>query len=153
MKGKVEQLTAEKDKALSESVIVRQQRNCHADHAQLLVKENKRLMAQLQSLKVQQAHLQSAEQANAEKGAQKCETGMKTRPKLAAVSQNQGASGDERVARGSSKKKRFDGIDVQNSLHTKPFDLSKGSTQQGNKSSKAILMQAQHILAAARHLQ
>ena len=151
MKGKVEQLTAEKDNAVSESVIVRQQRNCHADHAQLLVKENKRLMTQLHALKVQQAQQQCAQQADAEKSDQTSDTCLKTRPKVAAARQDQ-SMGDEGGARGTGRK-RFDGSNISNVLHPKAFDLSKNSMQQAHKSSKAILLQAQQIRAAAQHLQ
>lgn len=142
VKGKVEQLTAERDAALSESVIVRQQRNCHADHAQLLVNENKRLSMQLQMLRTQQP---CSEQSSAEKLTPKVKASMQTKPVLGST--QTGTVNENTAQRGG--KHSFDGSNIKNVLHKKPFDLSKGSAQQPNKASNTILAQAQQIRAAA----
>lgn len=160
----MEQLTAERDKALSESVTVRQQRDCHADHAQLLVKENKRLSTQLQTLRLQHSQ-PGAEQLDAASSSQHSRTDMQSKQKLPAAHHTQSTSADAPITQKNGNKqfdgsdvknvlhkKQFDGSDVKNVLHKKPFDLSKGSMQQPKKRSQTVLMQAQQIRAEARTL-
>ena len=152
VKGKVEQLTGERDKALSEHVIVQQQRDCHADHAQLLVKENKRLVLQLQALRLQQiqestaaaaaaaAELKLEKQAYAKQHTKQNVTGSRKQD-----AQNENACVSQKSAH------VFAANDVQNVLHRKkPFDLSKCTLRKDSMSSKAVLMQAQQIRAAGR---
>ncbi len=145
MKGKVEELTAERDKALSEHVIVRQQRDCHADHAQLLVKESKRLQSQLQALQLQQSQAAAALQSSMEK-----QDGRKPAGSTVKMKTSEGMVPRECDGDSQTSVKGFDGHDVKNALHKKPFDLSKGSRHKQDVSSKAILKQAQQMRAASR---
>ena len=147
VKGKVEQLTAERDAALSDLVTVRQQRDCHADHAQLLVKENKRLSTQLQMLRVQQSQPDTV-QLDVVSPLQPKRTGMQCKQRTMASCQTQSISAETSSTRNS--KKHFDGSNVRNVLHNKPFDLSKGSVQQTNNSSQTVLMQAQQLRGKLR---
>ena len=151
MKGKVEQLTAERDVALSENVIVRQQRDCHADHAQLLVKENKRLVSQLQALRLQQSqtaavqHVDSVERQACMKQQEDRQRAAKT-GHLNKTTDTEASTNSGRDSQALCKS--FHGSDVKNLLHRKPFDLSKGSVRKEHISSKAILMQAQQLRVA-----
>ena len=148
VKGKVEELTCERDKACSESVIVRQQRDCHADHAQLLVKENKRLLGQLQALKVQQAQMSVAA------AQQEAKLSASSSAKSSVVAN---VSKQEQQAQSVGKEKSirriepdFTGEDVQNVLHDKPFDLSLKVLPKQRTDAQAVLQQAQQIRAAKR---
>ena len=151
VKGKVEQLTAERDVALSENVIVRQQRDCHADHAQLLVKENKRLVSQLQALRLQLSQSAAVQHVNSIKS-QACTKQQENRriaTKTGYLNQVTDAEASENSGRDEQALcKSFHGNDVKNRLHRKPFDLSKGSVRKEHISSKAILMQAQQLRVA-----
>ena len=141
VKGKVEELTDERDKACLESVITRQQRDCHAEHAQLLVRENKRLFNQLQALKLQQEHAVEASaklnralqiNENSPKGRTIAQVNCKrVQSKSAQTSQNE-----------------FFGQNVQNVLHSRPFDLSMKSSSRQDKRAQAVVRQAQQIRAA-----
>lgn len=144
----MEQLTAERDKARSESVTVQQQRDCHADHAQLLVKENRRLSAQLQTLRLQQSQPGPA-QLSVRTSSQHSKADMQSKAGVAASQQTQGIAAALPVE-DKSRSKHFNGSDVKNVLHKKPFDLSKGSMPQARHSSQAVLMQAQQIRAESR---
>lgn len=148
VKGKVEQLTAERDRARSESVTVQQQRDCHADHAQLLVKENRRLSTQLQMLRLQQSQPGTA-RLSVVTPAQQSKADMQSKPRAAASRQKQGIA-DVEPAKEKSRSKHFNGSNVKNVMHKKPFDLSKGSMPQGRHSSQAVLMQAQQLRAELR---
>jgi hypothetical protein len=151
VKGKVEQLTAERDKALSENVIVRQQRNCHADHAQLLVKENKRLLSQLQALRLQQSQATAALQSSMEKQAcTKQQDGRKPAASTVKMRTSEGMISREDDGDSQTSVQGFDGHDIKNALHKKPFDLSKGSRHKQHVSSNAIVKQAQQMRAASR---
>ena len=157
VKGKVEQLTAERDKALSDSVVVQQQRNCHADHAQLLVKENKRLTMQLQQVRLQQSQAsssfaQSGMEQPTQQENQTSKAGKRLAPSCTAPSNKQSLASHGAVTV-KSDKKQFAGYDVKNVLHKNPFDLSKGCAQQSSKSSQAILKKAQEVRAAAHKLE
>lgn len=148
VKGKVEQLTGERDKALSEHVIVQQQRDCHADHAQLLVKENKRLVLQLQALRLQQ--IQASTAAAAELKLEKQAYAKQHSKQNATGSRKQDAQ-NENPCVSQKSLHVFAANDVQNVLHRKkPFDLSKCTLRKDSVSSKAVLMQAQQIRAAGR---
>lgn len=144
VKGKVEQLTAERDAARSDIVTVRQQRDCHADHAQLLVKENKRLSTQLQMLRLQQGQ-PDAVQLDAVSPLQPKKIGMQCKRRTVASCQTQSVSAEPPSVH--NRKKHFDGSNVRNVLHNKPFDLSKGSMQQASNNLQAVLMQAQQLRA------
>jgi len=151
MRGKVEELTAERDKAMSEHVIVRQQRDCHADHAQLLVKESKRLQSQLQALRLQQSQATAALQSSMEKQAcTKQQDGRKPAGSTGKMNASEGIVPREDNGDRQGSVKGFDGHDIKNSLHEKPFDLSKGSRQKQGVSSNAILKQAQQMRAASQ---
>ena len=141
----MEQLTAERDKALSESVIVQQQRDCHADHAQLLVKENKRLFTQLQTLRLQQSQPDAAN-LKVVSSSQQRKTDMQSKQRVPASRKTQGIAADLPITE-KSRNKHFDGIDMKNVLHKKPFDLSKGSMQKAKSNPQSILIQAQQIRA------
>lgn len=149
VKGKVEQLTAERDAALSDIVTMRQQRDCHADHAQLLVKENKRLSTQLQMLRLQQFQ-PDAVQLSEVSPLRPRRTGMQCEQKTLTSCQTQSMSANPHTTH--NRKKRFDGSNVRNVLHNKPFDLSKGSMQQPTNISKTVLLQAQQLRAETRTL-
>ncbi|DBA71733.1 TPA: hypothetical protein ACH3X2_011007 [Trebouxia sp. C0005] len=151
VKGKVEELTAERDKAMSEHVIVRQQRDCHADHAQLLVKEIKRLQSQLQALQLQQSQAAAALQSSMEKQpCRKQQGGRKPAGGAVEMKTSEGTVPKEDDGDSQTSVKSFDGRDVKNALHKKPFDLSKGSRHKQDVSSNAILKQAQQLRAASR---
>ncbi len=151
MKGKVEELTAERDKAMSEHVVVRQQRDCHADHAQLLVKESKRLQSQLQALRLQQSQAADAVQSSMEKqGCTKQQDGRKPAGSTVKMKTSEGMVPREDNGDNQTSGKGFDGHDIKNALHKKPFDLSKGGRHTQDVSSKAILKQAQQMRAASR---
>ena len=134
VKGKVEQLTAERDKALSENVIVRQQRDCHADHAQLLVKENRRLVSQLHAIRLQpsQAAANSAPKTH-------CQKQQRTEPPVPAASIPKPQPEDSAADLCSTSAKRS----PAHVLHKKPFDLTKGSAPKHVASLNNVLMQAQ----------
>lgn len=144
----MEQLTAERDKARAESVTVQQQRDCHADHAQLLLKENRRLSSQLQTLRLQQSQPGTA-QLSVATSPQQSKADKLSKPRVAASRQTQGIAAAEPVKE-KSRSRPFDGSDVKNVLHKKPFDLSKGSMQQARHSSQAVLMQAQRMRAESQ---
>ena len=148
VKGKVEELTCERDKACSESVIVRQQRDCHADHAQLLVKENKRLLSQLQALKAQQA--QTAVASAQQEAKLSASSSAKTSVIANISKQEQQAQpvGKEKSIR--RVEPDFTGQDVQNMLHDKPFDLSMKVLPKQRTDAQAVLQQAQQIRVAKR---
>ncbi|DBA94111.1 hypothetical protein WJX77_004328 [Trebouxia sp. C0004] len=151
VKGKVEQLTSERDKALSENVIVRQQRSCHADHAQLLIKENKRLLLQLQALRQQHSEATAALQSSMEKQVcTKQQDGRKPAGSTVKMTTFEGMVPREEDGDCQTYAKGFDGHDIRNVLHKKPFDLSKGSRNKQDVSSNAILKKAQQMRAASR---
>ena len=151
VKGKVEELTAERDKAMSEHVVVRQQRDCHADHAQLLVKESKRLQSQLQALRLQQSQAADAVQSSMEKqGCTKQQDGRKPAGSTVKMKTSEGMVPREDNGDNQTSGKGFDGHDIKNALHKKPFDMSKGGRHTQDVSSKAILKQAQQMRAASR---
>ncbi|KAL0030060.1 hypothetical protein WJX79_004179 [Trebouxia sp. C0005] len=108
VKGKVEELTAERDKAMSE-------------HSSM----------EKQPCRKQQGGRKPAG------GAVEMKTSEGTVPKE--------DDGDSQTS-----VKSFDGRDVKNALHKKPFDLSKGSRHKQDVSSNAILKQAQQLRAASR---
>ncbi len=145
MKGKVEELTAERDKAMSEHVIVQQQRDCHANHAQLLVKETKRLQSQLHALQLQHSKAAAAVQSSMDKLDGKKPAGgtVKMKPSEGMVPREDDGDSQTSV-------KGFNGHDIKNALHKKPFDLSKGSRHKQDVSTKAILNQAQQMRAASQ---
>jgi len=149
VKGKVEQLTGERDRALLENMIVKQQRDCHADHAQLLVKENKRLLSQMQALRVQQAQTTAVQPSAEKQGCQKQHRSRQSETHTVSPSQDSDCKADDQgVSQRSAK--AFDGNDVKNVSLKKPFDLSKGCLRKESVSSKVVLMQAQQIRAAGR---
>ena len=155
VKGKVEQLTGERDKALSEHVIVQQQRDCHADHAQLLVKENKRLVLQLQALRLQQIQASTAAAATAAAAAAELklekQAYAKQHTKQKATGSRKQDAQNENPCVSQKSAHVFAANDVQNVLHRKkPFDLSKCTLRKDSVSSKAVLMQAQQIRAAGK---
>ena len=145
VKGKVEELTAERDKAMSKHVIVQQQRDCHADHAQLLVKECKRLRSQLQALQLQSSQAGAALQSSMEK-----QDGRKPADSTVKMKTSERMVPREDDSNSQTPVKGFDGHDVKNALHKKPFDLSNGSRHKPDVSSTAILKQAQQMRAASR---
>ena len=145
VKGKVEQLTAERDRALSESVTVQQQRDCHADHAQLLVKENRRLSTQLQMLRLQQSQPDAA-QLKGVSSLQHSKTDLQSKHRVPESRQSQGVAASLPIIE-KSRDKHFDGNDSINILHKRPFDLSKGIMQKAKTNRQAVLMQAQQIRA------
>lgn len=144
VKGKVEQLTAERDAALSDIVTVRQQRDCHADHAQLLVKENKRVSTQLQMLRLQHSQPEAV-QLKIVSPLQPKGTGMQCKQRTLASCQTQSVSAESPSIH--NRKKQFDGSNARNVLHNKPFNLSKGSMKGASNSSQTVLMQAQQLRA------
>ena len=70
VKTRAETLTAENESLLAENTIVAKQRQCHAEHAQLLIRENQRLSQQVQALKAARAVelLQASREAEQVKG-------------------------------------------------------------------------------------
>ena len=146
----MEQLTAERDKARSESVTVQQQRDCHADHAQLLVKENKRLFTQLQTLRLQQSQPDAAK-LKVISSSQHSKKDMQSKPKVPSSRQTPGVAA-ELPNTEKGRNKHFDGSDVKNVLHKRPFDLSKGSIQNVRSNQQAVLIHAQQLRAELRTL-
>lgn len=141
----MEQLTAERDRALSESATVQQQRDCHADHAQLLVKENRRLSTQLQMLRLQQSQPDAA-QLKGVSSLHHSKTDLQSKHRVPESRQTQGVAASLHVTQ-KSRNKGFNGSDSKNVLHKRPFDLSKGSMQKAKNNPQAVLMQAQQIRA------
>lgn len=146
VKGKVEQLTAERDKALADSVILCQQRDCHADHAQLLTRDNKRLTTQLQAMRLEQSNRDTRPQTDI--GSTTTSVGSKPR-KLCSDPARPSTMASESV---SSKQQRpFKGGDIKNTLHKAPFNLSKGIYNEPSSTNpQTLLKQVQQLRAEGK---
>ena len=145
VKGKVEQLTAERDKAMAENFIARQQRDCHADHAQLLTRDNKRLLTQLQALRSEG----SARELKLAKAIPQASLRDLTTHNRASESKRQGTSGTHegkqlKVASNAAER-TFKGEDIKNTLHKEPFNLSRTISTKSKINSQRVLEQVQQL--------
>lgn len=153
VKGKVEQLTGERDKAMAENVMVRQQRDCHANHCQLLTRDNKRLHTQLQTLRAEKSATEPL-LVSTESRPVYSNIGKKSRAqtgRLSGGAQPADANqGNAAKSANSNPSRSFKGEDVQNTLHKDPFDLSKriGKMSKTKFDSKSVLEQVQQLRSA-----
>lgn len=149
VKGKVEQLTAERDKAMADHVIACQQRDCHANHANLLTRDNKRLFTQLQAQ--QQEHLSIQRRLQRLK-AKPADSSGNVRD-AARSAHHKAKAQDEKeqsaACADAHDKRSFEGKDIGNVPGRQPFDLSKRIFKPAVPSSKTVLQQAQQLRLAA----
>lgn len=140
VKGKVEQLTAERDKAMAENVLVRQQRDCHSDHAQLLTRDNKRLLTQLQALRSEESARElklALREAKAASQTSVRDSSNHSTPCESPVAFGTCQGKQAKVANITAERS-FKGHDIKNTVHKEPFNLSKTVVQRPTNSQSVL---------------